>query len=167
MTAHEQQDQRVVGIRRRPVRGGCDAISGQGPLCNGVLSALTSLLAAQQIGQSARADGDQPAKRVVGKAVLRPARRRREKRLLGCVLGSVEMPITTHQRAEDPRRELAQQVLEFGIGKWWAQMSSSWRDSAMGRTSITAALAYAGPGHFESSAAISVARSKLSHSTIQ
>ena len=63
--------------------------------------------------------------------------------------------------------QLAQQVLEFVVRKWLTQLSSSLRDSATGRTSITDALAYAGPGHFESSAAISVARSKLSQSMIQ
>ena len=37
--------------------------------------------------------------------------RRRDERLLHRVLGGVEVPVPAHQRAEDLRRELAQQVL--------------------------------------------------------
>src|SRR5262249_27392556 len=117
------------------------AFGGQRPLGNGVLSALTSLLAAQQIGQLAGGDRDQPPKRFVRTPLGRPGRGRGDERLLGCVLGHVEMTVTSNQRAEDPRRELAQQVLELGLRQCWVQMSSSLRDSAMGRTSMTAALA--------------------------
>ena len=132
-----------------------------------VLSALTGLLAVQQIRQSARGDHDQPAERVIRTTLYGPGGRGGDERFLRCILGGLEMAITTHQRAEDPRRQLAQQVLEFVVGRRQAQMSSSLRDSAIGRTSMTDALAYAGPGHFESSAAISLDRSKLSHSMIQ
>ena len=146
MAAHEQQNQRVVGVRGELVGGWGHPLRGQGPLGNGVLSALTSLLAAQQIRQSARGDGDQPSKRIIGTPVLRPGGRRGDERFLGRVLGRVEMAVTTHERAEDPRRQLAQQVLELVVRKWLVQMSSSLRDSAIGRTSMTDALAYAGPG---------------------
>jgi hypothetical protein len=48
------------------------------------------------------------------------------------------------------------------------QMSSSARESAIGRTSAKArARTLSGPGQLASRAVISVARSKLSHSTIQ
>src|SRR5262249_30277438 len=112
-------------------------------------------------------DGDQPAEWVIGMTLARPVRGRRDQRLLGGVLSRVEVPIAAHQCAKDPWRQLAQQVLEFGIGQLAAQRSRSLRVSEIGRTSMTDSLAYSGPGHFESSAAICVARSKLSHSTIQ
>jgi hypothetical protein len=50
--------------------------------------------------------------RVVGDAVGRPLRGRREQRLLHRVLAGVELPVPAHQRAEDLRREVTQQVLE-------------------------------------------------------
>ena len=102
-----------------------------------------------------------------GTTLCRPAGCRGDQSFLSGVLGGVKMAVPPYQRAQDPRRQLAQQVLEVGLGKLGAQRSSSLRDSAIGRRSITPALTYSGPGHFESSAAISVARSKLSHSMIQ
>jgi hypothetical protein len=168
MAAHEQQDERVVGVGRALIGGGRHTLGGQGPPAKCVLSTLSGLLAAQQIRQPSGGDRDQPAQRVIGTTVVRPpGGGGGDQRFLGCILRGVEMAIAAHQRTEDPRRQQAQQVLELCVRKWLAQMSSPLRDSAIGRTSITDALAYAGPGHLESSAAISVARSKLSQSMIQ
>ena len=61
-------------------------------------------------------DRDQPAARVVRDAVARPLRGGREQRLLHRVLGGVEVPVAAHQRAEDLRRQLAQQVLDAVAG---------------------------------------------------
>ena len=51
------------------------------------------------------------AARVVGTTLLGPLHARREQRLLHRVLAGVEVAVATHERAEDLRRELAQQVL--------------------------------------------------------
>lgn len=45
---------------------------GQHPSGDGVFTALASLLAAQQVGQPARGDRDQPTSRIVGDAILGP-----------------------------------------------------------------------------------------------
>ena len=50
--------------------------------------------------------------RVLGDSLLGPLERRREQRLLHGVLGQVEVAVAANERAEDLRRELAQQVLE-------------------------------------------------------
>ena len=47
-----------------------------------------------------------------GTPVGRPLQRRGEQRLLHGVLAGVELPVPADQRAEDLRRELAQQVLD-------------------------------------------------------
>ena len=57
----------------------------------------------------------------------------RQQRLLHRVLGGVEMPVAAHQRAEDLRRQLAEQVLGFAVAH--GQGSRSAWDSATGRTS--------------------------------
>jgi hypothetical protein len=84
------------------------------------------------------------------------------------VLGGGEMPEAPDQRAENLRRQLAQQVLDLGVKPGSDQISSESWFSSSGRTSATLpAKMSPGLGQFASRAAISVARSKLSHSTIQ
>ncbi len=76
------------------------------------------------------------AARVVRDAVGRPLRGGREQRLLDRVLGRVEMPVAPHHRAEDLRRQRAQQVLDRGVrhgGRLRAPARSG--TSAIGRTS--------------------------------
>ncbi|TQL88089.1 hypothetical protein FB559_8703 [Actinoallomurus bryophytorum] len=87
-----------------------------------------------------------------------------EQCLLRGVLGGVEVAEAPYDRAEDLRRQVARQVLD--PGRRSGQRSSSVRDPATGRTSMTLETP-AGPGHWVRPAAISVARSKPSHSTIQ
>ena len=87
---------------------------------------------------------------------------RREQRLLHRVLGRVEVPVAAHQRAEDLRRQLAQQVLGGVSRHGDAQIPSSSTESTIGRTSTYSPSA----SGLTSWAAISVARSKLAHSTI-
>ena len=70
------------------------------------------------VGEPARGDGDQPALWMVGQAVRRPLRRRRDQRLLHGVLAGREVAIPADQRAQDRRREVAQQVLGRGIERW-------------------------------------------------
>jgi len=168
VTAHEQQDERVVGLRRRPVGGGRQPLPGKGPAGDAVLAALAGLLAAEQVGEPARGDRDQPAPRVVRDAAGGPLHGRRQERLLGGVLGGVEVPVAPDHRAEDLRRQPPQQVLGLGVGHGTGQSSRSVLESASGRTSATAVAATSGgAGQLARRPAISVARSKLSHSTIQ
>lgn len=105
----------------------------------------------------------------VGRLRTGPLRRGREERLLGGVLGRVDVAVAPDQRTEDLRSERAQQDLDVGAddGRGFQPSSSAW-DSTMGRTSAYArSRTSAGAGICARRAAISVARSKLSHSTIQ
>ncbi len=94
---------------------------------------------------------------ILGDALLGPLEGGREQRLLHGVLGEVEAPVPTHERAEDLRRELAQQVLDAGSGL--GGHISVPASSITGRTS-TAQKRVAG-----SFVTISVARSRLSVSS--
>jgi len=162
MAAQEQQDERVIAVRHRR-----RALLGQHPAGDRVLAALPGLLAAQQVGEPPPGDRDQPAPRIVRQTLLRPLRGGRQQRLLHGVLGGVEVAVPAHDRTEDLRREPAQQVLD-GLIRHRGQTSSSALDSAIGRTSANArSRTHSGPGQSFSRAAISVARSKLSQSTIQ
>ena len=95
---------------------GASHSSGSDPGGDRVLALPTRLLAAQQVGQPAGGDGDQPARAGCRRAVLRPLGRGGEQRLLHSVLRGIEMPVPADQRAEDLRRKLAQQVLDVAIG---------------------------------------------------
>jgi hypothetical protein len=117
-----------------------------------------------------------PYARRHGDPVIRPSVARHDRTTIaagevptdGVILGRVEMPVTPYHRAEDPRRQPPQQVLDLGVRHGGDQISSSARDSMIGRTSAnTFATTKSGAGQFPNPAAISVARSKLSHSTIQ
>ena len=78
----------------------------------GVFAAAPRLVAAQLVGQAPGRDGDEPALRMVREPVDRPLQRRSQQRLLHRVLAQVEAPVATDQRAENLRRELAQQILD-------------------------------------------------------
>ena len=72
-----------------------------------------------------------------GTPVGRPLRRGGQQRLLHRVLGGVEVPVPADQRAEDLRRQLAQQVLDVGgrSRRRGRQPSRSSTPSRTGRTS--------------------------------
>ena len=120
VAAQEQQDQCVVGVGRRVGPGG-QAVAGRDLPGSGLLPALPGLLRAQEVGQPTGGDGDQPAAWTGGDSVGRPLARGGEQRLLDGVLGEVEMPVSSCQRAEDLRREVAQQVLD--PGPWLGHIS--------------------------------------------
>ncbi len=133
---------------RRPRRGqrasaaGATHCPGRDPPGRGVLPPLPGLLAAQQVGQPPRGNRDQPAARLGGDAVPRPLHRGGEQRLLDRVLGGVEVPEAPDHRAGTCGARAAQQasgpqVPACGQG----QSSSSSRESATGRTSMTASVA--------------------------
>jgi len=166
VAAQEQQDERVVGLRDRGVGGRSQPLTGRDLPGGRFFPPPPGLLAAQQVGQPAGGDRDQPAARVARNALGRPLGGRRQQRLLHRVFGGVEVPVPPHQRAEDLRRQLAEQVLGRGLAH--GQGSRSARDSATGRTSTKArSRMCSGPGQFARRAAIAVARSKLSQSTSQ
>jgi hypothetical protein len=166
VAAHEQQDERVVGIGRPAVGGGRQPLVGQHPPGHRLLAALPGLLAAQQVGQPARGDGDEPGAGVLRNTV-RPLCRRGDQRLLHGVLGGAEVPVPAHHRAEDLRRQPAQQALDLVTNHGGGYASGSSKPSTIGRTSMYPSRP--GPpgfGDLVMRAAISVARSKLSHSTM-
>jgi hypothetical protein len=167
MAAHEQQDQRVVGVACS--LSGLSLLHGQLPPSDGVLTTSASLLATQQVGQPTSRDHDQPALRVVRQTLARPLRRSREHGLLHRIFGSVEMAVAAYHGAENLRRQLAQQALNGNLGDGFLdQYVNSSADSMIGRMSAYAlAATCSGAGVAASRPAISVARSKLSHSTIQ
>src|SRR4051812_45677316 len=116
MAAHEQQNERVVGVRDALICWGLrDSLGWQQPLRNRLLPALAGLLTSQQVRQATRCDRDQPAERVIGTTLSGPAGRGGDERLLRRVLGGIEVAVATNQRAEHPRREIAQQVLYLGV----------------------------------------------------
>jgi hypothetical protein len=120
------------------------------------------------IGHAPAGDLDQPAAGILGQALPGPLHGRREQRLLNRVLGGGEVPETPDDRTEDPRRQLAQQVLGTGVQGPDRQNKSSGGPLITWRTSIGMLNgAPPGPGAAEARAAISTARSGLSQSTIQ
>ena len=110
---------------------------------------------------------DQPAAWVVGHALLGPLHRRREQRLLHCVLRGSEVAETPDDRPEDLRREVAQQALA-------GRVQAARRHRSTGGALITSRTSIGmfsgappGPGAADARAAISYARWGLSTSTIQ
>ena len=103
MTAHKEQDERVVLLRLTfklvdlHRRGGFPAAAGQ--------------LAAQVIGHAPGGDLNQPGARIVGKAFPRPLQGGCDQCLLNGVLGVGEVTEAADDRAEHLRRKLAQQML--------------------------------------------------------
>ncbi len=160
MAAQEQEGQRVVLIRQRLVVGSRRKQRVVRDRCRGRrLPPAARLLAAPPVGEPPRSDRDQPGPRILRDALIRPLHSGGQERLLHCVLAQVEVPVAADQRAEDPRRQLAKEVLDVHVG---IRAHISVPDVFMtGRTSIAK---YRASGQ---RAAISTARSRLSHSTIR
>jgi hypothetical protein len=157
MAAQEEQRQGVVPMRRL---GRCAGFAGSGQ----VLAIPARLIGAPHVGQPPCADGDQPAARVAGQALGRPSGRGREQGLLYGVFGVVEVTTPAHEHAEDLRRQLTQQILDIGAGGHHSGAGAS----MIRRTSIRLLVGFPpGPGAADVRAAISIARSSLSTSTIQ
>ena len=155
VAAHEHEDQRVVAPRRR-VR------AGHRPRGGDLLPAAAGILAAVGVGQAARGHPDQPAERIVRLAVTRPGARGCDECLLRRVLGIGKVAVPADERAEDLRRQLAQQVLDRvrrGHSSGSGALSTS-------RTSIRCLIGTPSwPGEAEARAAISMARCADSTST--
>src|SRR5690606_27694440 len=167
VTAHEQQRQRVIfgrilliGCRRQPlVRGD--------PRRHECLPPAARLLTAQFVGHTPGGDPDEPPARALGHAVLGPAQGRRQQRFLDRVLGCVEVPEPPCHGAEDLRSEFAKQVLDAGVHGPLRHAVVSGAAS----TGCTSIGMFSGappcPGAADMTAAISIARSALSTSTIR
>src|SRR6478736_10324142 len=104
MAAHEEHGQRVV------LAGGL--VRGRLLTGNELLAVPPRPLTPPLVDQPPRGGLHEPAARFLRHAVLRPARRGCEQCLLDGVLGSVEVAVPAHERAENLRRQLAQQVLD-------------------------------------------------------
>jgi hypothetical protein len=129
------------------------------------------------IDQAEPCGSEEPAVWVRWDPVARPVLGRRKQGLLDRVLGCVEIPGTAPERAEDLRRQLAQQVLEVGLNVQralptcsrnasisvtfegaWSMTCRTWMGCCVGTPP--------GPGTAETFAAISIARASDSTSTI-
>ena len=175
MTAHEEQDERVVLVHPALDASLADARSevvdrrrfGRDLRDDDGLAAAPRQLGAHVIGHAPRRDVDQPAARVVGHALLGPLQGRREERFLHRVLGGGKVAEAPDHRAENLRRELAQQVLAGRVQRLERHMSTGGAlitsRTSIGMFSGTPPL----PGAADARAAISYARSLLSQSTIQ
>ncbi len=126
MTAHEQQDERVVtiGVGRAP--GAAKARSEierhvvwrRGDLLlhdrlhdHVGLATSSRRLRSDVIGHASRSDVDEPAARVVRKTFLRPLGRCGQQRLLDRVLRGSEIAEPPDHGADNRRRQIAEQVL--------------------------------------------------------
>ncbi len=167
MAAQEQQRQRIVhighcGRRGRFLRGGKR------------LAAAPGRVRTPHFGQPPGRDRGQPAARIRGHTVDRPPLGRRQQRLLHSILrideGVAEFAVPAHQRAEDLRRQLAQQALHI-VGRRCRRChrhSCGSGGLVIARTSIGLREGRPpGPGAADVRAAISMARCSLSTSTIQ
>ncbi len=168
MTAHEEQNERVVLLH-----------GVLGVWCENDLLVWRPLgeddsfatparaRAAQLVGEPPHGDLDQPAARIVGKALDGPLPERRDKRFLDGVFGRREIAAPPDDGAEHLRREIAQPTLGVVIESRARHMSAGGAlitcRTSIGMFSGTPPL----PGAAEASAAIAYARSVLSQSTIQ
>lgn len=151
MAAQEEEREGVVVTRRRTrVRGG--PLEDRGAL----LPVAPGAHAAPLVDQAPGGDGRKARARMLGNARPRPLERRGEQGLLHGVLAGVEAPVPPHERAENLRGELAQQVLDAGLSP-----QTSGGPSAMRRTSIGAWT------KSTTRVAIATARASSSTSTIQ
>src|SRR5262249_22837515 len=130
----------------------------------GLLAPAPGLLAAELIGGPADRRLDQPTARIGRHTVLGPVRGGREQRLLHGILGHAEIADPCYDHAEDLRRERAQQVIDA----WpFAHTSVPVIDPITSRTVIGCCSGTPpGAGTAETLAAISMARSRDSTSTI-
>jgi hypothetical protein len=179
MAAQEEQDQRVVVLDGGLVDGGL--LAARVALPGDDLAVRPRSLAPPLVDQPALGGSQEPAIGFRGDALAGPMVRGREERLLDGVLRRVEVARTARECAEDPRRKVAQQVLDAGLdGVGLAQTAcptcsrnapiSAAFDGASSMTWRTVIGCWVGtpfwPGTADSRAAISIARASDSTSTI-
>lgn len=105
MTAHEEHDQGVVPVGDLRYRRLLHRRQH--------LTPPARLVAPFLVDQAQTGGPKEPAVWIGRDAVARPVFGSGEQRFLDSVLGRVEVRGSTRERAEDPRRQLAQQVLDF------------------------------------------------------
>ena len=105
VTAHEHEHERVVLTGRRIRRR-------DRPRRGEVFAAASGVVAPVVLDHAPGRDADQPGDRLVRGPVGGPGRCRREEHFLNRVLGIGEVAVTAEHDTEDPRRQLAQQVLD-------------------------------------------------------
>ena len=124
------------------------------------LPVLSRPLAPPLVDQPPLGRLDQPATRARRDAIAGPVHRCGDQRLLDGILGGVEVAVSAGDHAEDLRRKLAQQDLDIGL-------PAHARGAHSSRTWIGCSSAVPpGPGTAEYRAAISIARSSDSTSTV-
>ena len=153
MAAQVQQRERVILI-------GSLLPARQLEYDGGLLAPPASALAPPFVDQTPRGDGHQPRARIFGNALRCPLERRGEQCLLDGILAGVELSVPPHERAENLRREIAQQALDRDV---WGHISGG--ASMIWRTSIGGAPT--GPMKATTREASSIARASPSTSTIQ
>jgi hypothetical protein len=110
VTAHEQQQQAIVGLAAAGVAHFVDGHQALlGVAGDRLLAPPAGHLAADVIGHPPGGDVDEPGARLVRYTGQRPLGRRRQQRLLHRVLGSGEVTVAAHQRGQHVRRQLAQE----------------------------------------------------------
>ena len=132
--------------------GRLGALVGERDRRGALLAPAPRDVAAHLVDEPARRHGDEPGLRVLGDALDGPLPRCGQQRLLDGVLAGVERAVPPHEHAEHLRGELAQQPLDH---------ISIPPGSMTGRTSIGPNLVLG------QAAAISTARSIVSHSTMR
>ena len=130
MTAHEEQNQRVILFRLASRNGVAEDRSEVVEF-----PSATRGLAPQLIRHPPGGDLDQPSAWIVGKTFTRPLLRGGEQCFLDRVLGNSEVAEATDHRAENPRRQLPQQVF-VGEPRCAARHTSTGGALMTSRTSI-------------------------------
>jgi hypothetical protein len=120
------------------------------------LSPSPGSLAAPLVDEATGGDCHEPRPWIVRHLLLWPLQRCGEQRFLHGVLAGVELSVAPHERAEDLRRELAQQALY-----------SIFQPQKSGGASITRRTSIGTLTNATMREAISIARASLSTSTIQ
>ena len=110
VTAHEQQDERVVPLGRSGIAEPRPGI-GDGRPGSEFFAVASCCVAADVVRHAPGGHVNQPAARVVRHAFLRPLHAGGDERLLYRVFGGGEVLEAADRRAENLRRELAQQIL--------------------------------------------------------
>ena len=126
VAAHEVEIERFVAlVHAGSVGGERDLLVGGNQADHQLLAQPPRRVRPDLIGEAPRRHGDQPAFRVVGHSLRRPLHRRGEQRFLDRVLASTEVAVAAHQRAQDLRREIAQQILGAVVQRGITRPASS------------------------------------------
>ena len=159
MTAHEEQQERVVFIDANVGRGWWN----ESPLSpeltrDSVFSVAPRDLAARLVGETPDGHAIEPASWIVRYAVHWPLRGGGDQCFLHGVFGCREVAMSTDDRAEDLRRQLAQQAYDGRIrgSGWWARHASMVGARITCRTSTPRYIGFPpGPGAVDILAAMS------------